>query len=271
MTIKIANVTTDRDAGLFLIAGPCVIENEKLCLDIAEKLKAVTEKLGIGYIFKASFDKANRSSISSYRGPGLDEGLKVLEKVKTQMALPVLTDIHEPNQADAIAQVADAVQIPAFLCRQTDLLVASAKTKKPVNVKKGQFVSPQEMTNAVGKIRASGNEQVLLTERGTFFGYQRLVNDMTAIPAMQNLGCPVIFDATHSTQQPGGLGSASGGMREMAPLLAKSAIAAGTDGLFLEVHPDPQNAKCDAASMIPLDWVEDLLKKCKDIYTLIRS
>lgn len=270
MTIKISDLNIAIDAGLFLIAGPCVIEDEKLCLDIAFELKAMTEKLDIGYIFKASFDKANRSSINSYRGPGMVKGLKILETIKNKTGLPVLTDVHEPSQADPIALVADVLQVPAFLCRQTDLLVACARTEKPVNVKKGQFVSPGEMKNAVGKIRSSGNSQILLTERGTFFGYQRLVNDMTAIPAMQGLGCPVVFDATHSTQQPGGLGTASGGMREMAPLLAQSAVAAGADGLFLEVHPDPDRAKCDAASMIPLQWVENVLTRCKIIYETIR-
>lgn len=268
---KIGQVKIESDGGLFAIAGPCVIETEKICLDIADQLLKISQKTGIPVIFKASFDKANRSSIDSFRGPGLQKGLEILAKVKQKTSMAVLTDIHEIQQAATAAEVADCLQVPAFLCRQTDLLVAAGSTGKPVNVKKGQFMSPEEMRNTVEKIRSTGNEKVLLTERGTFFGYNRLVNDMTAIPAMKKLGCPVVFDATHSTQQPGGLGNASAGARELAPVLAKAAVAAGADGLFLEVHTDPEKAKSDAASIMPIEWVEKLLTICKKIYEVARS
>lgn len=255
----------------FIIAGPCVIESESLCLDVADALLQIQKRTQIPFVFKASFDKANRTSIESFRGPGLEKGLKVLEKVRQKTGLPILTDIHEPSQVSPVSKVVDCLQIPAFLCRQTDLLVACAKTGKPVNVKKGQFVSPEEMKNAVEKIRAAGGQQIFLTERGTFFGYNRLVNDMTAIPAMQNLGCPVIFDATHSTQRPGGLGTASAGRRDLAPVLARAAAAAGADGLFMEVHPNPQKALCDADCMLPLEQVEPLVKTCYQIYQIVRQ
>jgi 2-dehydro-3-deoxyphosphooctonate aldolase (KDO 8-P synthase) len=222
-------------------------------------------------IFKASFDKANRSSISSFRGPGLDKGLQILAAVRRQTDLPILTDVHEPAQAAVAAKVVDCVQVPAFLCRQTDLLCACARTGRPVNIKKGQFLSPAEMKNAVEKIRTCGNEKIMLTERGTFFGYNRLVNDMTAIEAMKKLGCPVLFDATHSTQQPGGLGDASAGRREMAPILAKAAVAAGANGLFIEVHPEPDKAKSDAACIMSIGWLEDLLMVCKQIFEIVRK
>ncbi|HOQ05178.1 MAG TPA: 3-deoxy-8-phosphooctulonate synthase [Anaerohalosphaeraceae bacterium] len=255
----------------FIITGPCVIESESLCLDVADALLQIQKRTQIPFVFKASFDKANRTSIESFRGPGLEKGLEVLEKVRRKTGLPVLTDIHEPSQVLPAAQVVDCLQIPAFLCRQTDLLVACAKSGKPVNVKKGQFVSPEEMKNAVQKIRAAGGQQIFLTERGTFFGYNRLVNDMTAIPAMQNLGCPVIFDATHSTQRPGGLGTASAGRRDLAPVLARAATAAGADGLFMEVHPTPEKALCDADCMLPLDQVEALVKTCYGIFQIVRQ
>ncbi|MEJ5258913.1 MAG: 3-deoxy-8-phosphooctulonate synthase [Anaerohalosphaeraceae bacterium] len=255
----------------FVIAGPCVIESESLCLDVADAILQIQKRTQIPFVFKASFDKANRTSIESFRGPGLEKGLEVLEKVRRKTGLPVLTDIHEPSQVSPVSKVVDCLQIPAFLCRQTDLLVACAKSGKPVNVKKGQFVSPEEMKNAVEKIRAAGGQQIFLTERGTFFGYNRLVNDMTAIPAMQNLGCPVIFDATHSTQRPGGLGTASAGRRDLAPVLARAAAGAGADGLFMEVHPNPQKALCDADCMLPLDQVEPLVKTCYQIYQIVRQ
>jgi 2-dehydro-3-deoxyphosphooctonate aldolase (KDO 8-P synthase) len=222
-------------------------------------------------IFKASYDKANRSSISSFRGPGLKKGLQVLANVKKQTALAVMTDVHEPAQAEEVANVVDCLQVPAFLCRQTDLLLACAKTLKPVNVKKGQFISPMEMKNVAEKIRSAGNEKILFTERGTFFGYNRLVNDMTAITVMKDLGCPVVFDATHSTQQPGGLGNASAGARQMAPILAKAAVAAGANGLFIEVHTDPENAKSDAPCIMPVEWLQELLTTCGKIFEIIRS
>ncbi len=226
-TFKIGSVDIGLKAPMFLIAGPCVIETKQICLDIANRLADISSRTGIGVIYKASFDKANRSSVSSFRGPGLKKGFEILAAVRDKIKLPVMTDVHLPEQAEKVAKVVDALQIPAFLCRQTDLLCACAETGKPVNVKKGQFLSPEEMTNVVEKIRSCGNDKIMLTERGTFFGYNRLVNDMTAISIMKGLGCPVVFDATHSTQQPGGLGNATGGRRQFAPILAKAAIAAG--------------------------------------------
>ena len=259
------------DSPLFVIAGPCVIESKDICTGIAETLVAVSSRVNIPMIFKASFDKANRSSISSFRGPGLEKGLAILEAVRNETALPVMTDVHQPAQAAVVSEVVDCIQIPAFLCRQTDLLCACAETGKPVNVKKGQFISPAEMQNVVEKIRRCDNDKIMLTERGTFFGYNRLVNDMTAIETMKKLGCPVIFDATHSTQQPGGLGNESAGRREMAPILAKAAVAAGANGLFLEVHTEPEKAKSDAACIMPIDWLDNLLEVCKEIFEIVRA
>ena len=268
-TFKIDSVEIGLKAPMFLIAGPCVIETKQICLDIANRLADISSRTGIGVIYKASFDKANRSSASSYRGPGIEKGLDILDAVRKQVKLPVMTDVHLPEQAEIVASVVDCLQVPAFLCRQTDLLCACAETGKPVNVKKGQFLSPDEMKNVVDKIRSCGNDKILLTERGTFFGYNRLVNDMTAITTMKQLGCPVVFDATHSTQQPGGLGNASGGQRQFAPILAKAAIAAGANGLFLEVHTNPQKAKSDAAVIMPIEWVEDLLIDCRKIFEIV--
>ena len=259
------------DGPLFVMAGPCVIESKTCCLDIANRLVDIGRRTHIGMIFKASFDKANRSSISSFRGPGLEKGLEILAAVRRESNLPVMTDVHEPSQASVAGEVVDCLQVPAFLCRQTDLLTACGQTDKPVNIKKGQFLSPAEMKNVVEKVRACGNEKVTLTERGTFFGYNRLVNDMTAIETMRKLGCPVVFDATHSTQQPGGLGDSSAGRREMAPILAKAAVAAGANGLFIEVHTEPEKAKSDAACVMPIGWLEDLLKVCKEIFQIIRG
>jgi len=258
------------DTPLFVIAGPCVIESRDNCLDIAHRLLEIARKTRLGMIFKASFDKANRSSLHSFRGPGLEKGLQVLAEVRRETDLPVITDVHEPAQAAVVSEVVDCLQVPAFLCRQTDLLTACGRTGRPVNIKKGQFISPTEMKNVVEKLRTCDNQKVLLTERGTFFGYNRLVNDMTAIAAMKKLGCPVVFDATHSTQQPGGLGNATAGRREMAPILAKAAVAAGANGLFIEVHTHPEKAKSDAASIMPIEWLEDLLKTCKDIFEIVR-
>jgi 2-dehydro-3-deoxyphosphooctonate aldolase (KDO 8-P synthase) len=271
MAFKIGSVDIGLDVPLFLMAGPCVIESEENCLEIAERLVRIGERTGVGIIFKASFDKANRSSITSFRGPGLAEGMKILAKVRAVSGLPVMTDVHEPAQAAVVAETVDCLQVPAFLCRQTDLLCACAETGKPINVKKGQFLAPEEMGNVVQKVRACGNDKLMLTERGTFFGYNRLVNDMTGIVAMQRFGCPVVFDATHSTQQPGGLGSASGGRREMAPVLARAAVAAGANGLFLEVHPEPEKALSDAASMLPLDRLEDLVQVCNEISRIVHG
>jgi 2-dehydro-3-deoxyphosphooctonate aldolase (KDO 8-P synthase) len=271
MNFKIGKIEISLNAPLFVMAGPCVIESEFCCLDIAKRLVDISEKTGVGIIFKASFDKANRSSVQSFRGPGLEKGLEILETVRQKTKLPIMTDVHESYQAKAAGDVVDCLQIPAFLCRQTDLLCACGQTGKPVNIKKGQFISPEEMKNAVEKIRSCGNEKITITERGTFFGYNRLVNDMTAIERMKHLGFPVIFDATHSTQEPGGLGDASSGRREMAPILAKSAIAAGSNGLFIEVHTEPGQSKSDAACIMPIEWLEDLLRVCKKIFEIIRE
>jgi 2-dehydro-3-deoxyphosphooctonate aldolase (KDO 8-P synthase) len=225
----------------------------------------------VGIIFKASFDKANRSSLHSFRGPGLEKGLEILAEVRKGTHLPVMTDVHEPAQAAVAGEVVDCLQVPAFLCRQTDLLCACARTGKPVNIKKGQFLSPAEMKNVVEKVRSCENEKIILTERGTFFGYNRLVNDMTSIEIMKRLRCPVVFDATHSTQQPGGLGDASAGRPQMAPVLAKAAIAAGANGLFVEVHTEPEKAKSDAGSIMPIEWLDDLLKVCKRIFEVVHG
>ncbi|MFC1737551.1 3-deoxy-8-phosphooctulonate synthase [Planctomycetota bacterium] len=265
-----APVEVGLDAPLFVIAGPCVIETQNLCLEIAKKLVEIAASIDIGIIFKASFDKANRSSLKSFRGPGIEKGLEILSAVRRQTDLSVMTDVHEPAQAILAAKVVDCLQVPAFLSRQTDLITACAKTGRPVNIKKGQFLSPDEMKNAVEKILACNNKKIILTERGTFFGYNRLVNDMTAISTMQRLGFPVVFDATHSTQQPGGLGNATAGRREMAPLLAKAAVAAGANGLFIEVHPEPDKTKSDSACIMPLDWLETLLITCKKIFETVR-
>ena len=269
MNFRIGDIEIGLDTPLFVMAGPCVIESETCCLDIANRLVDIGAKTNVGIIFKASFDKANRSSLHSFRGPGLEKGLEVLTAVRCQTNLPVMTDVHEPAQAAVAGKIVDCLQVPAFLCRQTDLLYACAHTGKPVNVKKGQFLSPSEMKNVVEKIRACDNEKITLTERGTFFGYNRLVNDMTAIEQMKKLGYPVVFDATHSTQQPGGLGNASAGRREMAPILAKAAVAAGANGLFIEVHTEPEKSKSDAACIMPINWLEDLLKTCKEIFKII--
>jgi len=256
---------------LLIIAGPCVIESSDLCLSIARHVKLICDRLGLTYVFKASFDKANRSSNSSFRGPGLTDGLVVLERIKGELGIPVLTDVHEVAQVPVAAKVVDILQVPAFLARQTDLLLACGQTGRAVNVKKGQFMSPQEMGNAIDKVRSAGGGEILLTERGTFFGYNRLVNDFTGLAVMKTFGCPVIFDITHSTQQPAGLGTQSGGNPQYSPLLARAAVAAGVDGLFLECHPDPKAAKSDAATMLRLEDVEPLLTQAKQIADLRKS
>ena len=254
-----------------LIAGPCVIENGALCRHIADSVAEICSRLGITYVFKASFDKANRSGVGSFRGQGMDFGLDVLAEIRNSIHLPVTTDVHETGQVSAVAEVVDMVQIPAFLCRQTDLLVAAGQSGKAINVKKGQFMAPWEMANVVEKLRSTGNQQVMLTERGTFFGYNRLVNDMTAIPQMQALQVPVIFDATHSTQLPGGLGKASGGQRQYVEVLAAAATAAGADGLFIEVHPEPEKSPSDAATILPLHQLESLLTRCLAIRQAVKG
>lgn len=252
-----------------LIAGPCVIESEENVMLIAERIKGIAERLDIDYYFKASFDKANRTSISSYRGPGIEEGLRILKKVKDTYGLKIATDIHEPWQAEKVAEVADIIQIPAFLCRQTDLLVAAAKTGKLINVKKAQFLAPWDMANVVKKLEDSGNRNIMLCERGTSFGYNTLVVDMTGIVEMKKFGYPVVMDATHSVQKPGGKGNATGGKRENVEYLAKAAVAAGADALFFEVHPDPDNAMSDGPNMVKLDEFEELLKRVIKVYDAV--
>ena len=246
---------------LLLLAGPCVLESGELALDIAREMKAICSRLGISYVFKASFDKANRTSLSSFRGPGLENGLRQLGRIREEVGVPVVSDIHESNQMEMAADILDLIQIPAFLCRQTDLLVAAAKSGKAINLKKGQFVSPWDMEHAVEKIRDAGCDQLLLTERGASYGYNNLVVDMRSLPVMRGMGCPVVFDATHSVQLPGGAGGSSGGQREFIPPLARAAMGAGIDGLFMEVHPDPDKALCDGPNSWPLDKVEPLLRQ----------
>ncbi len=256
---------------LTILAGPCAIETYDCMARVAEKLKSVTEALGINYVFKASYDKANRSTIDGYRGLGIDKGLEYLNKIKQEFDVPVVTDVHLPQDAQKVAEVADIVQIPAFLCRQTDLLVAAAKTGKIINIKKGQFLAPQQMEALAKKVTESGNENVLFTERGVSFGYNNLVTDMRSIPIMQMLGYPVVFDATHSVQMPGTNGCATGGDRRWVPVLAKSAVAAGVNALFFEVHPEPEKALCDADNMLSLKDAENLFKICRDIFNLVRD
>ena len=255
---------------LILIAGPCVIESERLCLQVASALKKACERLGIMYVFKASFDKANRTSAKSFRGPGLEEGLGVLAKIRARVGVPVLTDIHTEAQAASAAGVADILQIPAFLCRQTDLIAAAVRTGRIVNLKKGQFLSPEEMGQVLGKAKSAGGKRLLLTERGTTFGYHNLVADMRSIPIMRRFGFPVIFDATHSVQLPGGGGDRSGGQREFAPVLARCALAAGANGIFFETHPNPDRALSDGPNMIPLAEMPALLKSLLKVYSAVQ-
>lgn len=266
--MAISELYSSSRSGPFILAGPCVIESRDVSLQTAEVLAGVAADLDLPLVFKSSFDKANRTSVTSFRGPGMEEGLKILAEVKQTTGLPVVTDIHHPEQAALVGEVADVLQIPAFLCRQTDLLVAAARTGRVINIKKGQFLAPWDMKNAVEKVRASGNEQVWLTERGATFGYNNLVVDMRSIPEMKKFDVPVVFDATHSVQIPGGLGSASGGQREYVVTLASSAVAAGASGVFLETHPDPDKALCDGPNSIPLDRVKALLTRLKRIWEI---
>lgn len=252
-----------------LIAGPCVIESEKTTMFIAEMIKDISERLNLEYYFKASFDKANRTNIDSYRGPGIEIGLEILKKIKNKYNLKIATDIHEPWQAERVAQVADIIQIPAFLCRQTDLLIAAAKTGKLINIKKAQFLSPESMENVVNKIKAFGNNNIMLCERGTSFGYNTLIVDMTGIVAMKKLGYPVVMDATHSVQRPNGKEKITGGNRENIEPLAKAAVAVGADALFFEVHPEPDNALSDGANMVKLEEFEDMLKRIIKVYDAV--
>ena len=263
--ISIGNVTIG-DGRLALIAGPCVIESQEICYQIGTEVKALCEELQIPYIFKASFDKANRLSVKSPRGPGMDEGLAILAEMRSSLGVPVLTDVHEVCQVEKTAQVVDILQIPAFLCRQTDLLIAAGQTGKPVNIKKGQFLSPHDMRNIAEKVTSTGNEQVMLTERGVSFGYGNLVVDMRSLPIMRSFGFPVVFDATHSVQRPGGLGTSSGGDREFVPHLVRAACAVGIDALFIEVHPNPESALSDTATMLPLDSLKAVLEQALAIH-----
>ena len=256
---------------LALLAGPCVLEGYERSLFIGRTIKEICGRIGIHYIFKASFDKANRTSFHSFRGPGMVKGLEILQKIKEELQVPIVTDIHEAYQAEPVSEVADVLQIPAFLCRQTDLLYAAAKTGKVVNVKKGQFLSPQEMRNVVDKIREAGNDQVLLTERGSSFGYNNLVVDMRSLPIMRSFGCPVVFDGTHSVQIPGGEGTSSGGKREFVEYLVRAAAGVGMDALFLEVHDNPEEALSDGANMVYLDKLEALLKDAVDIRNIVNK
>jgi len=254
---------------LMLIAGPCALESEELARETVGFMKEVADRLAISFVFKASFDKANRTSLGSFRGPGIKEGLAALARIKEDFGVPVVSDIHDVSQVAAAAEVLDIIQIPAFLCRQTDLLVAAAASGRPVNVKKGQFVSPWDMKNVVAKLKAGGNKQVMLTERGASFGYNNLVVDMRSLPVMRSLGCPVIFDATHSVQLPGGAGGSSGGQREFILPLSRAAVAAGVDGVFMEVHPDPDRALCDGPNSLPLTEVESHLQSLVAIHNLV--
>lgn len=256
---------------LVLIAGPCVIEGESHARHLAERIARIAADRGVPYIFKASFDKANRSSLASYRGPGLKEGLRILAKIKAELRLPVLTDIHEPSQAAPAAEICDVLQIPAFLARQTDLLLAAGRTKRVVNLKKAQFLAPWDMKNAIEKVASTGNENVIVTERGASFGYQNLVVDMRSFPILQKLGCPVVFDVTHSVQLPGGQGHASGGQPEFIEPLARAGVAAGVDGVFLEVHDNPAEALSDGANALPLGELDALLARLKQLSELVRS
>ena len=256
---------------LTIIAGPCAAESQEILDVTANRLKEITKRLDINFVFKSSFDKANRSSIYSYRGPGLEKGLEMLQSVKEKFDVPIVTDIHTPDQAEPVSKVVDILQIPAFLCRQTDLLVAAAKTGKIVNIKKGQFLAPEQMGTLVKKVEEAGDNKILLTDRGCSFGYNNLVVDFRAVPIMQTFGYPVVFDATHSVQLPGAHGTCSGGDRRFVPVLAKAAMAAGANALFFEVHPDPDKAKCDGPNMIALDKAEELFKICKEIFELVRK
>ena len=261
----------NQDSRIFVIAGPCVIESEKLIFEMADFLKRLSEKLGVFLIFKSSFDKANRSSIDSFRGPGLYEGLEILAKVKSQFELPVLTDVHEDTPVDEVASVVDVLQTPAFLCRQTNFITKVCSQGIPVNIKKGQFLAPSEMKNVVKKAIACGNEKIMVCERGFSFGYNNLVSDMRSLEVMKETGCPVIFDATHSVQMPGGLGQASGGQREMVPVLARAAVAVGISGLFVECHPDPEQALSDGPNSWPLKKMESLLETLLSIDSVIKQ
>ena len=269
--IKIANKVTIGDGSLVILAGPCMAESRAICTETAQFLQELCGSLGVDYIFKASYDKANRSSGSTVRGPGRDAGLEMLSEVKERFGLPVVTDIHEACEVETVAQVVDVLQIPAFLCRQTDLLLAAGRSKLAVNIKKGQFMAPEDMRGAVEKVRSTGNDKVMLCERGTCFGYHNLVTDMRSLEVMRGLGVPVVFDATHSVQLPGGNGTCSGGCREFVAPLARAAAAVGIDALFIEVHPDPDKALSDGPNSLNFKQAEKVIKEVKRIHELIRT
>ncbi len=260
-SMEINDIQIGNNHPLLIVAGPCVIENYEISHKIATFLKDLTERLGLNFIFKASFDKANRTAIDAFRGPGIDAGLEMLARIKSEVGVKVISDVHRISDVAQAAKVLDVIQVPAFLCRQTDFILEISRTGRPVNIKKGQFLAPMDMTNVVDKVRSTGNTNILLTERGAMFGYNNLVVDFRGIGIMQQTGCPVIFDATHSVQLPGGAGGSSGGQREFAPVLAKAAVATGVDGVFMEVHPDPDNALCDGPNSLYLDTLEDLLTR----------
>ncbi|MCK5919101.1 MAG: 3-deoxy-8-phosphooctulonate synthase [Cocleimonas sp.] len=269
--MKLCGFDVGQDKPFFLISGSCVVESEKMSLDIAETLKELTDKLSIPYIFKASFDKANRSSHNSFRGPGIEEGLRILEKVKNEIGVPVLTDVHEDTALDEVAEVVDVIQTPAFLCRQTNFIQKVAQLNLPVNIKKGQFLAPWDMKNVVDKARATGNQQIMVCERGYTFGYNNLVSDMRGLATMRDTDCPVIFDATHSVQLPGGQGNCSGGERQHVPVLARAAMAVGIAGIFMESHPKPDEALSDGPNSWPLDRMEELLTTLLELDQVVKS
>jgi len=269
--MKLCDFDVGLDQPFFLIAGTCVVESEQMAMDVASTMKEITDSLGIHYIYKSSFDKANRSSHNSFRGPGMEEGLRILQKVKSELGLPVLTDVHEDTPLDEVAEVVDVLQTPAFLCRQTNFIQKVARTGLPVNIKKGQFLAPADMTNVANKALATGNQQIMVCERGASFGYNTLISDMRGLATMRETGCPVVFDATHSVQQPGGQGDRSGGERQHVPVLARAAMAAGISGLFMETHPDPDCALSDGPNSWPLDKMEALLEMLLDIDRAVKS
>ena len=269
--MKLCGFNAGNDQPIFLIAGTCVIESEGMTLDVAGKLKEICAELGVPFIYKSSFDKANRSSASGHRGPGMEEGLRILSEVKRQLGLPILTDVHEDTPMDEVADVVDVLQTPAFLCRQTNFILRAAGAGKPVNIKKGQFLSPWEMQNVVDKAKTTGNDDIMVTERGFSFGYNNLISDMRSLAIMRGTGCPVVFDATHSVQQPGGLGTASGGAREYIPVLARAAAAAGVAGFFMETHPEPDKALSDGPNAVPLDKIGELLETLIDIDNAVKK
>ena len=269
--MQLENFEVGGDNPLFVIAGPCVIESETLIMETATALKELGEKVGVSLIFKSSFDKANRSSMDSYRGPGIEEGLRILERVKTELTMPVLTDVHEDTPLDEVASVVDVMQTPAFLCRQTNFILNVCAQGKPVNIKKGQFLAPLDMLQVAKKAKSTGNEQIMVCERGASFGYNNLVSDMRSLALMRQTDCPVVYDATHSVQMPGGQGSVSGGQREMVPVLARAAVAAGISGLFMECHPDPSKAMSDGPNSWPLHMVGDLLTQLMAIDAVVKG